>query len=372
MSQILSGIDINTSYNPQPRALVKTDQGTYLIAGRAFNGSNPDTGFAILYNPGAFNPIVWDQSYAGDYSTMFFDAAQLRDGNFIAVGISFTSIYAGDEDIWLVKIDANDGSIIWQKTLGSAGVKRDGYAVTASSDGGFAISALYLVQGQESLKSQIIKFDSDGTQQWETDLDDGVGYSIIQTSDGGYAVCGSTPATGTGNTNMFAAKLDSGGGITWQTVYTDLTIYVMLQSDIIENADGTFTMCGKNVLMKVDASGNVLWAHQNYSLDMNSVMITDSGYAVAGGLIDVNGATRAYIAGVDDTGKKLNWDNTEILYNSTIAGIALTAGGQIMGVGSAPYGASTSELFVCTFTNVSTLFPAGAEAGSNKKAAMTA
>lgn len=358
MSQILRGLSLNLGFDPQPHALVKTNQGKYLISGRAFNGSNPDSGFAVLYNPFSSIPVEWQQSYTGQFSTMFEDAAQLRDGNFIAVGIWFTSIYAGDENIWMVKINAADGSIIWQKNIGKPGIKSDGYSVAASDDGGFVLTALSLDYSQNVLKSQVMSFDTNGNQLWETDVNKGVAYSIIKTRNGGYALCGASQPDSSFNTHLFAVRMDSSGKLLWQRVFSDLTIYAMLQSDIIENSDGSLVMCGKSGLIKADANGETIWQRQNYSLDLSSVIALPSGsYALAGSMIDSGiSVTRAYVASVDEMGSNLDWDNSELSYNSTIAQLALTDNNLVMATGTLPSGKS-SDLFICTFTNSKILFP---------------
>lgn len=358
MSQIVMGLNIPTNFNPQPNALVKTSDGKYLIAGRAFNTSGPNTGFALLYDPKAFNPITWQQSYKGNFDTMIEGAAQLKDGNFLAVGIWFTSGTSGDENLWLVKINSADGSELWQKNIGTPGVKSDGYSVTATDDGGFVVTCLVInYVPSVTMKTKVVKFDTDGNQVWETELDQGIGYSIINTSDGGFAVCGSSLPDQYFNSNFFAAKLDASGKIVWQKVYDDLTIYVLLHSDLVENPDGSIAMCGKNVLMKIDASGNKIWANQNTALDLDSIIALPNGsYVVGGGIIDASiSVTRAYLAGVGSDGKTLNWDNTELLYNSNIAGITLADQNLVMATGSVP-GGGGSQLFIALYDNLKTLF----------------
>lgn len=358
MSQIISGVDLSFSYSPQPQALIKTKSNDYLIAGRAFNGSQPDTGFAVLYNPYSGNPVIWEESYSGQYSTMFLDAALLKDGNFIAVGIWFTSVYAGDENIWLVKINSTDGSVIWQKNIGEKGVKRDGYAVTASKDGGFVVSSLAIKHGSSELNNVVMKFDANGDQEWSTYLDDKVGYSIITTQNGNYAMCGATAPDSGGNNQIFAALLDPSGKILWEKTYTTYSIYVLLNSDITENSNGDFTIAAKSVLMRITGKGNVIWEHQNIDLVLNSVIeAKDDTYAVAGSrLINGMGFQRAYVAGVDQSGVKLLWDNTEITYNSNIPQIVFDDEQNIVTTGSIPYGPNTSELFACVFANAKVLF----------------
>ena len=70
--------------------------------------------------------LVWEQNFGGGA----FDAAQSvslsSDGGFIISGNSKSTAIdvtanAGENDIWLIKTDAN-GNMVWQKTFGGDGL----------------------------------------------------------------------------------------------------------------------------------------------------------------------------------------------------------------------------------------------------------
>ncbi|WNJ18432.1 PQQ-binding-like beta-propeller repeat protein [Pontibacter sp. G13] len=358
MAQVTFGINLRTSFNPAPKALVPAGSGSFLIAGRAFNDNQPDTGFALLYNPNnGILPIVWEQTYGSTYSTMFLDAAQLSDGNFIGVGIMFTSIYSGDENLWIVKMDAKDGSVIWEKNFGTPGVKRDGYAVAATSDGGFVVSAIYLDKSGD-LKTQVIKYDGNGNQSWEVDLDTGVAYSMIPTSDGSFVLSGATPPDVSGNNRLFVAKVSGDGKLVWNQVYDQFEAYIMLQSGISELSNGDFAVCGKSIWLKIAPNGSMIWGFQNDNLILNTVEeMPDQSLSFAGALLDPNGNSRAYVVNVSPTGSQINWDNTEIESPSSIAQIQLTPSKEVIGTGSTPLGGGSNQLFLAVFHHAEQLAP---------------
>lgn len=355
MAQISWGPIIPTpSFTGQPQALKYTIDHNYLVAGRAFHQGGNDTGFATLVN--SVGQVIWEKNYSGDFSTMFMDIDQLKDGNFIAVGIWFTSIYSGDENLWIVKIDAKTGGIIWQKNMGTPGIKTDGYSVAATHDGGFAVTALQL---GNNANSEVIKFDNSGNQIWKTGFENKIAMSIIETKDGNLAISGSIPGDN-GNSHIFAAKLDNNGNVQWNRDYTSNEVYVFINSysSIYENADGTFVIVAKSVLMKIDTNGNVIWDHQNTNLTLTSAIeLPNKQYAVSGGMIGSDHYTRAYVACLDSDGKAIEWDNTNSLYNSTLAEVVLNGQQEVTAVG-----AFETNLYLSTFIHEANLFSGVSEA----------
>lgn len=87
--------------------------------------------------------------------------------------------HGGGQNIAIVKTDAA-GNLQWNQTYGAG----EGYSMTKTSDGGFAIAG-----------TKLVKTDAAGNMQWslsfEGDNSTNQAYSVIQTSDGGYAVAGS-------------------------------------------------------------------------------------------------------------------------------------------------------------------------------------
>ncbi len=68
---------------------------------------------------------LWTKSYGGSGIENGRGIAQTIDGNYLFVGDTrsedqdVTSLY-GNADAWVVKINANDGNLIWQKTFGGS------------------------------------------------------------------------------------------------------------------------------------------------------------------------------------------------------------------------------------------------------------
>ncbi len=119
-----SGIEI--SYD-----IAKTNDGGYVVAGNTFSDdgdiTNPkgesDFWLIKVNNAGS---LVWERTYGGTQ----FDAAQAvvasSDGGYFTVGNSKSSDIdassnAGENDIWVIKTDAN-GNLVWQKSFGGTAI----------------------------------------------------------------------------------------------------------------------------------------------------------------------------------------------------------------------------------------------------------
>jgi hypothetical protein len=85
--------------------------------------------------------VVWDSSYGGSgpdgpYSAMF-DA---RDSTIVMNGVTYSGDYMvtgykGNEDMWVIKVNKN-GTLIWQKTLGSPN-QETGTGICEAPNGGY-------------------------------------------------------------------------------------------------------------------------------------------------------------------------------------------------------------------------------------------
>jgi len=133
----------------------------------------------------------------------------------------------------------------------------------------------------------ILKLDKCGNIQWERSFG-GTDYEtakdVIQTSDGGYMIAGETSSTdgdvisGYGSTrDIWVLKLDANGNLQWQKRYGGNGLDI--GNNIYPLSDGNFLIAASSssndgditgnhgtggytdgVLMKIDASGNMLWS----------------------------------------------------------------------------------------------------------------
>ena len=182
----------------------------------------------------------------------------------------------------------------WANKFGGSDVDIP-FAIKFTSDGGTIITGytdsksgdVRAHPNREYWDLWIVKLDRCGIIQWEKSFG-GTGYEsgrdVVQTADGGYIVAGETNSTdggvvqGYGGTkDIWLLKLNSSGTLLWQKRYggngLDIANHIHLLDDgnflltaSSSSNDGNIT--GNHgtggytdgVLMKVDASGNLIWS----------------------------------------------------------------------------------------------------------------
>jgi len=352
MAQLLVARTYQMGYSPLVNDVIQADNGDYLLVGRLIDQNSNSAAFALRVRTDG--SIVWENSYSSAFSVFFQSGVQIAADDFVATGSFFYSEMAGDEYLWLVKLDAA-GNKLWEKALGSRDEQNDGYDIAATADGGFIVTGLILEKETGATFTWVLKFDAAGGLQWERKYAGGIAYAVAQTADGGYILSGAAHLPESLNSNVYLLRLAANGAKVWERVYPEFEIYIPLDSGITETWEGHFAVAAKSVLMEVDSCGNIVWARQNADLNLNSVARTpDGAYAVGGGLI-VNFFDHAYAAVIDQTGEKILWDNTEILYNSGLARILVNRDGNVTGGGFAPLNDNRNLIFLTVFNPVQNL-----------------
>lgn len=214
--------------------------------------------------------IIWDNTFGGPgadfsvfhntglqadlYETIFM--LQTQDGHYLFVGITDSS--GGDvsgyhpgrryyenglggmtllrtQDIWVIKIDALTGDIIWSRCLGGPGDERP-VGIIECSNGNFAVVGV-----TDSLGGDIDKHEGDwdffitylnptnGNILWAKALGgfgDDYAYAVLETGDQQLLVYGSSDSSGGditghhGEADLVLLKLDTAdGSIIWQSCY---------------------------------------------------------------------------------------------------------------------------------------------------------
>lgn len=352
MSQLLFAETFDTGASVMTTSTIQASNGDYILAGRLFNDDDSSAAVAIRINPEGV--VVWERIYSADYTVFFKSITQLADGTFIATGSYFYSNISGDEYIWVVKLDAM-GKKIWEETFGGEEEQNDGYAVTATSDGGYVVTGLVLDKETGQPSTWVLKFDKSGNQQWDKVFNSGIAFAVTQTKDGGYALSGAHNVAGSLNSNVYVVRLDEKGNTLWEKIYQDYEVYVLLESGITETGEGDLVVVAKSVLMRLDAQGNVIWTRQNGNLGLNSVVQMPDGTYGIGGSLNVNYFDHAYVAVIDSQGEKIIWDNTEILYNSGMAQVLVNCNGFLTGGGFGPVDINNSLMFLAIFDPATTI-----------------
>jgi hypothetical protein len=227
-----------------------TQDGGAILGGSTFSGAGGDKASPTygqddmwIVKVDGNGAVQWENTIGGNSMDVFKKVLPTPDGGYVVAawtwsGVSGnkTSAAKGEEDYWIVKLNAN-GNIEWDKTIG--GTSSDYlYSMEVTSDTGFILSGTSW-SGTSGDKSEftkgmadywIVKLASDGTVQWNKDIgsseSEGFG-SVVEMANGGYligAVGGSTidgdkTVSSKGKNDFWLVKLAADGTKIWDTIF---------------------------------------------------------------------------------------------------------------------------------------------------------
>jgi len=314
---------------------------------------------------------TWSKHYGGTGNESGFNVITTVDGGYAVVGVT-SSYGAGEEDIWLVKLDS-EGNMQWNQTYG--GVYYDeGWMLIQTSDGGYLIAGLtcnidWIADGC------LIKTDSAGNMQWQKTYggagDDGF-YGITASSEGGYILSGFTNSTGAGLYDAWLVKVDAQGNQQWAETYggaDDDFAYNAFETETDFVVDCTTYSYGAGDadvwLLKVDAMGGLMWDYTYGGPEGDHGWYgakTTDGFALGGYTYSygVNGNAAAWLVKVDINGMTM-WNQTYGSADKDFYGWAVTQtsdGGYAISGETAPLNVDTCDAFlVLTGENGNAVLP---------------
>lgn len=275
------------------QALVQTADGGFALAGItwSYGAGNNDM---WLVKTNADGVIQWHQTYGGPARDRARALIQTADGGFALAGDTW-SYGAGNNDMWLVKTDAN-GVMQWNQTYG--GVKEDGAcALVQTADSGFALAGRTSSYGAGNNDMWLVKIDANGVLQWSQTYGgaaDDVVSALVQTIDGGFALAGDTSSYGAGNNDLWLIKIDANGAVQWDQTYGGSERD--WASALVQTADEGFAIAGSTSsnsvgyrdmwLVKTNANGVAQWAEVYGGSGREEaealILTADGGFALAG------------------------------------------------------------------------------------------
>jgi len=146
--------------------------------------------------------LVWEKSFGGTGIERAQDIAKTTDGGFVITGNTFStdvdiSKNNGESDIWLIKIDAL-GNLVWESTFGGSQFE-DARSVSPSKDGGFIIAGNTKSTDKDANANAgendiwLIKTDANGNMTWQKSFggtDREYGFDAIETDEGSIVLVG--------------------------------------------------------------------------------------------------------------------------------------------------------------------------------------
>ena len=217
----------------------QTDDGGFIIAGYIFYVGTQNRDF-FLVKTDVNGDTMWTRIYGGSEPDEAWSVIQASDGGYVVAGYT-ASFGSGNEDIWLLKTDAN-GDTVWTKIIGGNGID-DARDIQQTTDGGYIVAGSTDSYGSGEL--YLIKTDADGNTQWARRYgghDYDYGNCVRQTSDGGFVATGYTWVGPDGWYDVFLVKTNENGNTMWTASYGGS------QDEhghsVLETSDGGYVIAG--------------------------------------------------------------------------------------------------------------------------------
>lgn len=250
--------------NDHARAVIKTYNGGYLIAGSSSSfGNNSDIYVIQVDSVGKYQ---WSKTYGGSGIEWGYSIAVTSDSNYVIAGIT-NSFGNGGYDGLLIKIDSL-GNLLWQKTFG--GTDWDFiYSVEQTNDSGFILAGETYSFGNGNKDVYLVKTDSDGDIAWSKTFGgtkDDFAKSVKTSYDSGYIITGGTESFGAGGADIYLIKTNSTGDTLWTRTYGGINEDA--GSDLVQTPDTGMVVTGLTTvnnsdkqiyLFKIDINGNFKW-----------------------------------------------------------------------------------------------------------------
>jgi hypothetical protein len=291
-------------------AAINSFDNNFIIVGQIDNND------AFIIKLDTLGNILWSKKHV--YVEGYSSITQTHDSCYLLSGQM--------SDIFCAKIKQN-GDTIWTKAIDFGDADRAIFAVETNDHGTALIGATTTCTWANS-NMLVVKLDSLQNIEWSKRiLGNGtptMAHAMRQTPDNGYII------TGLMMDEMliaraFLMKLDAFGNIVWTKKYItgDYSFYVGI--DIVNTKNGMLWYFGETedttVVLKVDYSGNVLWAKSfdietfTYDVDAMPKIITNSD----GGFTLIMGSDMDYntILRIDSLGNPL-WSKKVWLYRPQI------------------------------------------------------
>ena len=242
--------------------------------------------------------VAWSERFTAPGAGRFFlyDAAELADGSWIAVGTAGVFDFP-PQHAWVLRLAAN-GAPLWSFEYGGGSVESPS-AVTPTADGGFAVAGASDSSGAGGNDVWVLKLDGSGNVQWERTyggFDADQAEDIVALDGGGFAVVGSSNSLTPSGHTPWVLRLSATGNVLWHRAVGD-DVWGDL-GGIAQTTDGQIVVVGRvsqtgfptNDLWcakLAPADGKVLWqrAYEGDSGDFGSVVLplASGGGFVLGG-----------------------------------------------------------------------------------------
>lgn len=303
-----------------------TPDGGFVALGSSLNGSGQVTGWWILKTNARGVP-VWQHTLSGSGAITLSSLAAVSDGVVVAGGPNST-VAGYPTTLWLAKFDAS-GALAWQKGYSPGFLGVVPLALVQALPGGdLLVSGTTASLLTQDANLFLMRLDPSGNGRWQKGYGGSrrdVGGLALPTPDGGWLLEGATLSWGAGGTangygDAWILRLDASGNILWQKAYggagDDLGLALPDPAGgyILSGFGSSFGSGAEDIwAAKLDASGSVLWQRAFGGAGSEAGFVVPDpagGYLLQGTSDSFGSGTQAlWASGLDSVGG-FTWQRT--------------------------------------------------------------
>jgi len=277
-----------------------TSDGGYIISGHT-TPNDSEFQDAWIIKTDAEGKEIWNKTFGGTGDEEAYSVRLTSDGGYILL-VGTSSFSQEDEDIWLIKTDA-EGQVDWSKIFG--GVNNDvGQSVQQTSDGGYILAGWTASSSAEIFDAWLIKTDSEGREVWNRTFGGSnadAAHSVMPTVDGGYILAGRTFSYGKGNdwnSDAWLIKTNSQGDQLWHKTFggtaSDFaySVHPLMEGGyILSGSTLSYGEGGSDAwLIKTDSEGNEIWNRTfggtGEEMGFTALYSSDGGYIITASIME--------------------------------------------------------------------------------------
>ncbi len=299
-------------------SMVLTDNGEIVMAG--FKSTN-NTKDVLLMKTDASGNEMWSRIYNPGFNDWGRALRRTNDGGYIIAGM--TEVTSQTYDPFLIKTDS-EGNLLWSRNYDYGfGADDRGHAVWQTADGGYIVAGqTLLVHGLfANYDMYVFKTDAEGNVQWtkiffrqEEDAD--VALAVQQLTDGGYIIGGFTHSS---PWSSYILRLDGSGNEVWSNIYPgewQSECYDIQQTPdggfILTGTESSFTTDTDVLIIKLNSNGGIEWKKiygtEAAEMGQSLQQLSDGGYIIAGMSARLGGYDM-YVLRTNSSGDSL-WSRT--------------------------------------------------------------
>ena len=232
--------------NYTANCIIETYDKGYIILGTRINGK-----YGCLIKTDINGNVLWNKEIGnGQYLMFVNNIEQTYDNGFVIAGT--TTKYGNQQDAYILKLNSC-GELEWCSDVYTPNISDDmGWRVKPTTDHGYVLLGYYN-DPNPNLRTNLFKFDSEGSLQWhQSYLPDSLAFgddpSDVLADSSGYLITAfcyyPDPGQGGGWERFYLIRTDTAGNKLWSVIYGGNSYYHGFPSTSLRSKTGNFYSFG--------------------------------------------------------------------------------------------------------------------------------